>query len=172
MATVSSLRSRRFANRVVEATQPFIAFSLRQVWFALPLQTVLRVVTLNSVDQNSELSSLKVTVTDPQPLKLIDVGPQIFAGLIAFSNEENAPAPQQNQYIIVIQGAQGQILGIPINSRPQLHRILPSRIILVSPFNHPTYQKLRCVSAMVEATVDVPTLLLLDVDKIEARLKY
>ncbi len=177
MATVSSLRSRRFANRVVEATQPFITFRLRQVWFALPLQSVQRVGPFNSTNDNSTndyftLPNPNETIVDQQPLKLINVDQQIFGGSIVdpdgaiARHQESAPEARQPLFLITLKNNQGEVLGLPIDSKPQLHRILPSCIIIALPISPPIYQTLNSFNAMVEATADMPTLLLLDLDKI------
>jgi chemotaxis signal transduction protein len=163
MATVSSLRTRRFANRVAETTQPFIRFRLRQDWFALPLTSVQRVAALNGGDRNSNLSQLNVTVIDQQDLKLIDVDRRIFAGIGVLSN--SADPLVKDQCLVVLQSSQGELLGLPIDSRPELCRISANRIITV-PSNHPTYHSLRCVSAMAEATADIPPLLFLDLEQL------
>ncbi len=49
MAIFSPLRSRRSSTRQTEITQQLIAFRLRQEWFALPIETVLKVVPMGSV---------------------------------------------------------------------------------------------------------------------------
>jgi chemotaxis signal transduction protein len=162
MATLSSLRSRRFANRVVEATVQLIAFRLRQDWFALPLDAVQRVASVQSGDSISNESGVMVNKVDQQGLTVIDVDRRIFvqAGL-SLNRATLSTEPQQDYCFIILQPKEGETFGLSIDSRPQLRRISQSLIIPLSS-THPVYKQLKSVDSIVNQTDDTQPLFLLD----------
>jgi chemotaxis signal transduction protein len=162
MATLSSLRSRRFANRVAEATVQLIAFRLRQDWFALPIDAVQRVASVQSGDSISNESGVMVNKIDQQGLTVIDVDRRIFvqAGLLP-DRATLSTEPQQDPCFIILQPKEGETFGLSIDSRPQLRRIPQSLIIPLSS-THPAYKQLKSVDSIVNQTEDTQPLFLLD----------
>jgi chemotaxis signal transduction protein len=162
MATLSSLRSRRFANRVAEATVQLIAFRLRQDWFALPIDAVQRVASVQSDDSISNESGVMVNFVDQQGLTVIDVDRRIFvqAGLL-LNRATLSSEPQQDQCFIILQPKEGETFGLSIDSRPQLRRIPQSLIIPLSS-THTAYKQLKSVDFIVNQTEDTQPLFLLD----------
>jgi len=162
MATLSSLRSRRFANRVAEATVQLIAFRLRQDWFALPLDAVQRVASVQSGDSIPNASGVMVNLVDQQGLTVIDVDRKIFvqAGLLP-DRATLSTEPQQDYCFIILQPKEGETFGLSIDSRPQLRRIPQSLIIPLSS-THPAYKQLKSVDSIVNQTEDTQPLFLLD----------
>jgi len=162
MATLSSLRSRRFANRVAEATVQLIAFRLRQDWFALPIDAVQRVASVQSGDSISNESGVMVNFIDRQGLTVIDVDRRIFvqAGL-SLNRATLSAETQQDPCFIILQPKAGETFGLDIDSRPQLRRIRQSLIMPLS-FTHPAYKQLKSVDFIVNQTEDTQPLFLLD----------
>jgi chemotaxis signal transduction protein len=168
MATLSSLRSRRFANRVAEATVQLIAFRLRQDWFALPIDAVQRVATVQSGDRSapgvriSNESGVMVNFVDQQGLTVIDVDRRIFvqAGLLP-DRATLSTEPQQDYCFIILQPKEGETFGLSIDSRPQLRRI-PQSLITPLSSTHPAYKQLKSVDSIVNQTEDTQPLFLLD----------
>jgi chemotaxis signal transduction protein len=162
MATLSSLRSRRFANRVAEATVQLIAFRLRQDWFALPIDAVQRVASVQSGDSISNESGVMVNLVDQQGLTVIDVDRRIFvqAGL-SLNRATLSAETQQDPCFIILQPKEGETFGLSIDSRPQLRRIAQSLIIPLSS-THPAYKQLKSVDFIANQTEDTQPLFLLD----------
>jgi chemotaxis signal transduction protein len=162
MATLSSLRSRRFANRAAEVTVQLIAFRLRQDWFALPIDAVQRVASVQSGDRISNESGVMVNLVDQQALNLIDVDQRIFEQAGVSPKRANLSAEtQQDHCFIILQPQEGETFGFPIDSRPQLRRIPQSLIIPLSS-THPAYKQLKSVNFITNQTEDTQPLFLLD----------
>jgi chemotaxis signal transduction protein len=162
MATLLSLRSRRFANRAAEVTVQLITFRLRQDWFALPIDAVQRVASVQSGDLISNESGIMVNRVDQQALNLIDVDQRIFGQAELSPKDANLSAePQQDPCFIILQPQEGETFGFPIDSRPQLRRVPQSLIIPLSSA-HPGYKQLKSVAFIVNQTEDTQPLFLLD----------
>ena len=168
MATLSSLRSRRFANRAAEVTVQWIAFRLRQDWFALPIDAVQRVASVQSGNRSapgghiSNEAGVMVNLVDQQALNLIDIDQRIFGQAEWSPKRANLSAEtQQDHCFIILQPQEGEIFGFPIDSRPQLRRIPQSLIIPLSSAE-PAYKQLKSVDFMVNQTKDTQPLFLLD----------
>jgi chemotaxis signal transduction protein len=162
MATLSSLRSRRFANRVAEATVQLIAFRLRQDWFALPIDAVQRVASVQSGDSIPNESGVMVNFVDQQGLTVIDVDRKIFVQAGLFPDRATlSTEPQQDYCFIILQPKEGETFGLSIDSRPQLRRIPQSLIIPLSS-THLAYKQLKSVDSIVNQTEDTQPLFLLD----------
>jgi chemotaxis signal transduction protein len=164
MATLSSLRSRRFANRVAEVTVQLIAFRLRQDWFALPIDAVQRVASVQSSNRISNESGVMVNLVDQQALNVIDVDQRIFGQAELLTKRANLSAePQQDHCFLILQPQEqeGETFGFPIDSRPQLRRI-PQSLIIPFPSAYPAYKQLKSVGFIVNQTEDTQPLFLLD----------
>ncbi|NJM76777.1 MAG: hypothetical protein HC852_14525, partial [Acaryochloridaceae cyanobacterium RU_4_10] len=125
MATLSSLRSRRFANRVAEATVQLIAFRLRQDWFALPMDAVQRVASARSGDswlfqsgnapgvRISSESGVTANLVDLQGLNIIDVDQRIFAADVSPDRADLLSESQQDHCFIILRPQAGETFGLP-----------------------------------------------------------
>jgi chemotaxis signal transduction protein len=161
MATLSSLRSRRFANRVAEATVQLIAFRLRQDWFALPMEAVQRVASAQPGDSISSESGVTANLVDLQGLNIIDVNQRIFAADISPDRADLLSELQQDHCFIILRPQAGETFGLPIDSRPQLRRI-PQSLIIPFSSTHPAHKKLKSVDFIVNQTEDAEPLFLLN----------
>ncbi len=147
MATSSlgSLRlttpARRFANRKAEASQQIITFQLQQEWFALPIESVQRVIWLDKVYGDPHRTGVSLTQYQEQELLVIDVSYRIFG------QETTAIYITQSQrYLVVVQNAQEELVGLPIDSQPSVRRV-PQSSFKPLPQSYIIQGNVRCVSS-------------------------
>jgi chemotaxis signal transduction protein len=164
MAIVSPLRARRNANRPVESTQQVIMFCLRQHWFALPMETVKRVSSLDFSVSNSHEPISTTGSTDDAELTTIsanqaiflDAGPELDAEI--GSQEPDEPFAR---FLIVVQRSNGETYGLTIRTAPKMQRISPASIAPFSPTDS-ALKSMHCISGVVNQAVDSQTLYLLN----------
>lgn len=178
MAITSLLRSRRFAARQAEATQKLILFYLQQERFALPLDTVQKVVILGDIYSDPQRPDVILTNYQDKELALIDVGHQVFglapgqhscfqahlkSELVQDQTDRSQPGDLQ-QHLLVIQNSVGKIAGLPISGQPSLQRIPESSLVEV-PFDYVFGGKVQCLSSVMVKT-ESETLFLLNPDQL------
>ncbi|WP_404790352.1 hypothetical protein [Altericista sp. CCNU0014] len=170
MAALTPLRARRFANRIAEATQQYVTFRLRQYWFALPVEALLRVSSVDAGSRDDTGNGLAATeTTETDALVIIDVSQQIFAETETAAPKRpfgSAGASEANASCsIAFQTSTGDRFGFPIDSQPKLQRIPQSK---VGPFTseHPLYGKLQSVSAIIVTADDAEPIFLLGPDRL------
>jgi chemotaxis signal transduction protein len=167
MAIYSPLRSRRLAAQQTEASQRLITFKLGEENFALPLDRVQKVTTLDRLYGDPNGTGLSVTTYQDRELVVIDVGHRIFGKQPQVwlpSQPENMPTvtahPHLNlvRYLLVLQsqavdpvqtamlGAapEQQLVGLEIDSAPSIQSMpLSAFQPLLDSYNH-----IHCVSGM------------------------
>ncbi len=189
MAIPSLLRARRSANRPTEQTQQVVLFGLREYWFALPMEVVKRVESLNFssgvLDTASELAVPQLVVPrqavseqavsgqavsgqagffDNQPLPLISAAQKIFPESLEALNGKTArlnPVPS-DCFLIVLETTIGKIFGLTISSSPKMQRIVLKDSSRFLP-RCLEAEDVQCVSKVVTQP-DGPQILLLDPD--------
>ncbi|HEY9749895.1 MAG TPA: chemotaxis protein CheW [Allocoleopsis sp.] len=168
MATLSSLKSRRFGAKQTEATQQILTFRLDQEWFALPIQAVQKVVSLGQVYGDPQRSGVSLTLYQNRELVVVDVGHRIFGRTP--SQETSAPASTGHsfsqdlgltRYLLVLQTRSGELVGLPIDSQPALRRV-PMSAFGPLPAAYATEGNIRCVSSLMLQTAEELPLFLLD----------
>lgn len=155
MAIFSPLRSRRFAKRQSEVTLHLIAFTLRQEWFALPIASVVKVVPLGNVYGDPQHQGIAVTVYQGVELLVLDVGHRIFQDSPSLDLATGA------HYLLIVQNAATEMVGIPLESPPTLRR-LPESAFKPLPDSYINYGNIKCVSELVVEESDQPALFLLN----------
>lgn len=168
MATLSSLKGRRFGAKQTEATQQVLAFRLDQEWFALPIQSVQKVVSLGHIYGDPQSSGVSLTSYQSRELVVVDVGHRIFGRVP--SPELAAPTPTEQsispdlsltRYLLVLQVSSGELVGLPITSQPVLRRV-PMSAFGPLPTAYATEGNIRCISSLMLQTANEPPLFLLD----------
>jgi chemotaxis signal transduction protein len=166
MAIYSPLRSRRLAAQQKEANQRLITFKLGEENFALPLDRVQKVTTLDRVYQDPQRSGFKFTTYQGQEVVLVDIKQQIFGKspqVLAPSDLDNSSnlVPGHTEpinYLLILQSAPGNritptaskiadeqlLIGITIDLPPSIQS-MPLSAFLPLPDR---YQHLHCVSAV------------------------
>ncbi len=190
MAIYSPLRSRRLAAQKIEATKRLITFKLGTEDFALPLDQVQKVTTLDRIYGDPDRTGVSLTTYQGRELVVIDVGYRIFG------KEQQAILPSQQKrtskldpqsssdlvrYLLILKSAPGEtaeaattLVGLPIDSPPSIQSIQLSAFQPL-PDIYRKHTNIHCVSAMSVATiadtaspgmVDRPSMFLLDATSI------
>jgi chemotaxis signal transduction protein len=167
--------SRRAASRRAEPTQQLIAFRIQQEWFALPIQVAHRVIPLEQLYGAAQGGEVSLTHYQDREISVIDVSRRIFGQpprqnlLPGFASGEPLQPPLETQVqprsLLIIQCAQVELIGIPLDSPPMLHRV-PKSAFAPLPAAYLLEGKIRCVSALVTVSSDRPPLFFLNLDQL------
>jgi chemotaxis signal transduction protein len=163
MAIYSPLRSRRLAAQQTEATQRLITFRLGQENFALSLDRVQKVTTLDSLYGDPQGTGISLTTHQGQELRVIDVGNRIFGEpqqIWAPTADLNQPAvTTHTRHLLILQPElldplqvamstaveQHRLVGLPIDSAPSIQSMPLSAF---RPIPDIYRNRIHCVSAM------------------------
>ena len=190
MAIYSPLRSRRLAAQQTEATKRLITFKLGEGDFALPLDRVQKVTTLDRVYGDPDRTGVSLTMYQGRELVVIDVGHRIFgkAQQILLPSQQTRTSSRTTQlegnsirYLLVLEsepvetatGLVSQLVGLPIDSPPSIQSIKLSAFQPL-PEIYRKHSNIHCVSAMSVAApassgstgLELPSIFLLDVTSI------
>jgi hypothetical protein len=153
MAIYSPLRSRRLAAQQAEATQRLIIFQLRQLTFALPLDKVHKATTYDRLYGDANGAGVLLTTYQGRELTAIDVGNKIFGQiptvlppLKSLMAKQSHQADPEVGHLLILQRADGQQLGLPIDSPPSIQSIAASAFLPLTKTD-PRSDNLLCVSA-------------------------
>jgi chemotaxis signal transduction protein len=190
MAIYSPLRSRRLAAQQTEATKRLITFKLGDGDFALPLDRVQKVTTLDRVYGDPDRTGVSLTTYQGRELVVIDVGYRIFGKpqQVLLPHQQTRTSPRTTQidgdatrYLLILQsesietatGLVSQLVGLPIDSPPSIQSIKLSAFQPL-PEIYRKHSNIHCVSAMSIAapigggsqTSELPSIFLLDATSI------
>jgi len=169
--TLSSYR--RTKTRQAEPTQQLIVFQILQEWFALPIRAAYKVVPIGQV-YGSHQGSIGLTRYQDQDVLVIDIqrrifGEQMSSPLLSASEAPATTQPaspaQHQQYLLLIQSSQGELIGLPLRTFPSLRRVPESAFKPLPPM-YLAEGKIRCVSALVTAKNDRPPTFLLNLSQL------
>ena len=184
MAIYSPLRSRRLAAQQVEATRRLLTFELRTQSFAIPLDRIHKVTTLNAPGDfpsgrlrqrvshrlygDPHQTGVSLTTYQGNELVVIDVGHRIFGNA-------DVLLPTQSQldqittsvtpavrYLLIVQPEPDRLVGVPIDSAPSIQS-MPISAFKPLPEIYQQHSQIHCVSAMSIDLPDRPSIFLLDV---------
>jgi chemotaxis signal transduction protein len=187
MAIYSPLRSRRLATKQTEATQRLITFKLGTETFALPLDRVRKVTTIDALGSNlgqrlygdPHHTGVSLTTFQGRELVAIDVGHRIFGKSQAellpttISSGGAVLSNPQIRYLLILQPETVDVtedrplVGLPIDSPPSIQSIQLSAFKPL-PEIYQQYSNIHCVSAMSLDLPDRPAIFLLDVTSLVA----
>lgn len=186
MAIYSPLRSRRLAAQQTEATKRLITFKLGEENFAVPLDRVHKVTTLDRVYGDPDRTGVSLTTYQGRELVVIDVGYRIFGKapqVLLPSQQQRYRTPATGhgdivRYLLILQsesvetssGLAHQLVGLPIDSPPSIQSIKLSAFQPL-PDIYRKHSNIHCVSAMSVALstgaaapeLERPSIFLLDV---------
>jgi chemotaxis signal transduction protein len=177
MAIYSPLRSRRLAARQIEATQRLITFDLCNQTFALPLDLVRKVTTLDAPGSrlgqrlygDPNQTGVSLTTYQGQELVVIDVGHRIFGNPTQFllptqpkTSTSPASIAPTVRYLLILQPEPDRLVGVPIDLPPSIQSI-PVSAFKPLPAIYQQHSNIHCVSAMSIDLPDRPSIFLLDV---------
>lgn len=174
MAVFSPLTSRRSTTRKVEATQQLIVFRLALGSFALPIRSVQKVIPMGNIYGAPGGTGVCLTLYQEQELIVIDPEHRIFRRA---PNEYSSPDVSNakttlplddttvQRYLLIIQSAQGKLVGLPIEEPPSLQRAPESAFTSLTSA-YISEGNIRCVSALVLQKNDQPPLFLLNPEQL------
>jgi chemotaxis signal transduction protein len=174
MAIYSPLRSRRLAAQQTEATQRLITFKLGRETFALPLDRIHKVTTLERLYGDPDGTGVSLTTYQGRELAVLDVGHRIFGN----PQQILPPAEKRNnfavksiessslvRYLLILQPQPDRLIGLPIDSPPSIQSIQLSAFQPL-PEIYRKHSNIHGVSAMSIDLPDRPSIFLLDVDSL------
>lgn len=124
MAIYSPLRLRRSIAQQAEARQRLITFQLQDETFALPLDRVVKVTTLERLYGNTEAICGLLTIYQGREIAAIDVGAKIFGQPpMVIPDLTTDLNPDLVTYLAVLQAENDRLIGLPIDSRPSIQSI-------------------------------------------------
>jgi chemotaxis signal transduction protein len=179
MAIYSPLRSRRLAAQQAESRQRIITFQLRQETFALPLDRMHKVTTIDRLYGDANGTGVSLTTYQGRELVAIDVGQRIFGNaptvlpplssqpkstVTANSTRQIEDAQSTDnlvRYLLILQCEDGNLVGMPIDSPPSIQSIAASAFHPL-PAIYQQHSKIHCVSSLSIDLPDRPSIFLLD----------
>jgi chemotaxis signal transduction protein len=152
--------SQRIANRRAEPLQKLIVFQIRQETFALPIQFAQKVVPLGLV-YGVTPNGVGLTRYGDREIPAIDLEPRVFA---AGSEMAGEISPGESRHLLVVEDAQGELLGIVLEAPPMLRRV-PKSAFAPVPAVYLAEGQIRCISAIIAAGENEPPIFLLNLDQ-------
>jgi chemotaxis signal transduction protein len=173
MAIYSPLRSRRLTATQAEITTRLITFKLGKDTFAVPLDRVQKVTTLDRVYGDPNNTGFSLTTYQGRELVVVDVGHRIFGreqqvlppSSSKTSGITSALSAEFVKYLLVLQSNLDRLVGLPIESPPSIQS-MPMSAFQPLPEIYQSNSNVHCVSAVSIDTPDRPSIFLLDVDRI------
>jgi chemotaxis signal transduction protein len=154
MAIYSPLRLRRQVAQRAEAKQRLIVFQLQSVTFALALDSVVKVTTLERLYGDAAGTGAIFITYQGQEIAAIDVGAKIFGQspmMIPALDELRTidPLSHEGSYSIVLQSSDRGLIGLPIDSKPSISSIAYSLFIPFLEAHSPEQiDNLQCVKSI------------------------
>jgi chemotaxis signal transduction protein len=177
MAIYSPLRSRRLAAQQADKTKRLITFQLGREVFAVELDRVQKVTTIDRLYGDPHGTGVSLTTYQGQELVVIDVGQRIFgrsrrdlAPPIEDRVSNNAQSIDRVEYLLVLHAdlvgtatsADAQLIGLPIDSAPSVQSI-PIAAFQPLPEIYRQHGNIHCVSSFAIELPDRPSIFLLDI---------
>jgi chemotaxis signal transduction protein len=161
MTISSSRRSRRLASQKQEKTQQLIAFILGQEWFALPINTVQKVVKLGKVYGDPQGTGVSLTNYQGQELLVVDVAHRIF-GMTTIPLHQDT---NKDRFLLIIENQKNEKVGLPIDAPPSIRRVSESAFIPL-PDIYLTQGNIHCISSTMIQAKNHDPLFLLDINQL------
>jgi chemotaxis signal transduction protein len=137
MATYSPLRLRRQVAKQAEAKKRLILFQLQSETFALPLDDVAKVTTLERLYGDAAGTGAILMTYQGREIAAIDVAQKIFGQPPTIlpdleSQRSIEPSLEEVKYSIVLRDPDDRLIGLPIDSQPSIQSIAMSTFTPVS----------------------------------------
>lgn len=168
MSRLSLLRDRRTANVREERKQSFLVFNLGSDRFALPLLAVQKVSILGTLFGDPQQSGIGLTVHEGQQLAVIDVERRILQRSPQLSPSDSSATRTQEQtttpvhptqFLLILQNAQGEIMGLPVDSKPKIQAFAEQSLNPLPP-TYEDHAAIHCVSSLMIDNQDQPIFVL------------
>ncbi|MEM8805235.1 MAG: chemotaxis protein CheW [Cyanobacteria bacterium P01_G01_bin.38] len=152
MAIISPRRLRHAKTRQSKKKQQLIVFQIGQDYFALPIQAVVRVVSMGDTYGDPYKVGASVTVHQGQEMTVLDVGRHVFGELsqlprrplAAHADEENTASG----YLIIAKTLHNTLVGLPVQAQPTVRQV-PLSAFTPLPLDDVVKAKIKCVSSLV-----------------------
>lgn len=152
MAMISPRRLRHARTRQSEKKQQLIVFQIGQDYFALPIQAVVRVVSMGNTYGDPYKVGASVTVHQGQEMAVLDVGRHVFGELsqpprrpLASSAEGANPL---SSYLIIAKTLHNTLVGLPVQAQPTVRQV-PLSSFNPLPLDNVAKVNIQCVSSLV-----------------------
>jgi hypothetical protein len=185
MALTSSLRDRRLANRQIELKQQFVVFWLRQAWFAIPINSMHRAISLETDIPVITQAGIEVPIIDIGAVIFSNHQPILSSNTLKSKNLQFGSVEVSAQRSLILVHVSGQVsaqvldlnhlldrgkslVGISIDSQPVLQRMLDSEFVPL-PNNYRTDFNSELIRVMSPASLEDanrPEIFLLNPDAI------
>lgn len=172
--------SRRVIRRKIDRTQKLIVFCLRQQWFAVPIEFAYKLLQQAQIYGQFDETGIGFTLYQGRELRVIDIERRIFSNaqplLPDRINKPSAisvqaePADAFRPYLLILQAAQNELIGISIKTQLTLRRVIQSAFVPV-PASYLTEGSISCISALVITSSTEPPLFLLNLSQLMQSLK-
>lgn len=168
MAINSPRRLRhRQAKQII--LRQFLTFTLRQEQFALPIETVLKVIPLDQIHGDPQRGGIGLVTYQNQDVFVIDIG------CCLFKEPMIAPEVDQQRFLLLLQhqeGSHSEFIGLPIPDPPTLERV-PAEQVAPLPRNYLHWGNIHGVSSRMITSPDnanLPPIFVIDLAQILASL--
>ncbi len=161
MTLYSHRLSRRSSGKVSQNTQQMITFLLGEEWFALPIDTIQKVVQLGKMYGDPQRKGVSLTHYQGEELLVIDVARRIF-DIEMLSSSQNT---EQTRFLLIIHNKNNEIIGLPIDSPPSILRVSESAFIPL-PNIYLTQGNIHCISSILIQVNEQNSFFLLDIPQL------
>ena len=161
MPILPTLLSRRFEAREIDNTQQIIAFILARDWFALPILEIQKVIPLGTIAGDSGDRGIGITIYEDREVLIVDVAKQIFNQSSISAIESSLLNSQSQRYLVLLKDDADNIIGLPIDSQPVMHRVHPSDFKSL-PETYLASGNIQCISSQIIDLPDRPLIFLLN----------
>lgn len=178
MAILSPHKSRRLRTQKGETTQQVITFQIQHEWFALPIETVKKVVPRSETHGGYHGPGVGLTVYEGKELLVLDIKQQVFGHIRdraslpspTSSSPEASSAPQPPDqtppgYLVIIRSLQGEMVGFPVETPPSVRRV-PQSALVPLPASYAAKVNIQCVSGLIVQSDDQPILFFLNPEQL------
>jgi purine-binding chemotaxis protein CheW len=138
-----------------------LVFSLREHWFALPVNLVNKVVMLNNLYKMAPDLTTGLAFYQGTEIAVLDTYQRIFGQPFSSGSNGAEGAIAQPTYLLIVQNLQGEPIGLPLESQPSLRRI-PESAFSPLPSTFLTEGHIRCATALILPTQNEPPIFLLN----------
>ncbi|MGB3614769.1 MAG: chemotaxis protein CheW, partial [Elainellaceae cyanobacterium] len=159
----SSRRSRRLK---AEASQQLISFSIRGEAFAVPINLVNKVVTVDRVHYGLQSDGPGLVTYLDRQISVLQLGHQLFSSDVACLPGESTTSVQAQppSHMLVIQSPTYELVGLLIETQPALIRV-PTSAFLPVPTTYLQSGQLRCIGALINRQ-ELPPMFLVNIGEL------
>ncbi|MDG2991872.1 chemotaxis protein CheW [Candidatus Synechococcus calcipolaris G9] len=168
MAINSPRRLRhRQAKQII--LRQFLTFTIRQEQFALPIETVLKVIPLHQIHGDPERGGIGLITYQNQEVFVIDIGCCLFRDAMM------SPEVDQQRFLLLLQRQESsdhELIGLPIADPPTLERV-PADQVAPLPKNYLHWGNIHGVSSRMITSpenANLPPIFVIDLEQILASL--